>query len=126
MESVIRLSLFTFLTNAMRPDTVNFRFHPSTEQALKDALVSTAKKFYSEERFWKVVFSVAGFIGYEWTQGQPGGEKISSRFPTKTDIIGQVQQGLWYQLKITLNHNMNMKFSPLPVIGFGLNFAIEI
>lgn len=48
VESVIRLSLFTFLTNAMRPDTVNFRFHPSTEQALKDALVS---KFYSEERF---------------------------------------------------------------------------
>ena len=37
VESVIRLSLFTFLTNAMRPDTVNFRFHPSTEQALKDA-----------------------------------------------------------------------------------------
>ena len=52
VESVIRLSLFTFLTNAMRPYTaVNFRFHPSTGQALKDALVSTTKKFYSEERF---------------------------------------------------------------------------
>ena len=60
VESVIRLSLFTFLTNAMRPDTVNFRFHPSTEQALKDARTT----FNSQKiLLWRAVLKSCVFGG---------------------------------------------------------------
>ena len=46
--------------NAMRPDTVNFRFHPSTEQALKDARTT----FNSQKiLLWRAVLKSCVFGG---------------------------------------------------------------